>query len=90
MFDQRDSNSTEDQDTYMLSRDQGRVGQEVRAQQRIKTLTACQGIRNAFSRRGLSSTDDQDTHKLSRDQGRVWSARLELNRGLTHSHPVRD
>ncbi|KAG2115665.1 hypothetical protein BD769DRAFT_1391162 [Suillus cothurnatus] len=62
---------------------------EARARQRIDTLTACQGIRDGFGQRGSSSTEDRHTHMLSRDQGRVRSARLELDRGSTHSHPVK-
>jgi hypothetical protein len=61
----------------------------VRAQQRINTLTNCQGISNAFGQRGSSSTEDQHTHPLSRIQRCVRSARFELNRGSTHSRPVK-
>ncbi|KAG2117672.1 hypothetical protein BD769DRAFT_1050276 [Suillus cothurnatus] len=61
---------------------------EARARQRIDTLTFCQGIRDGFGQRGSSSTEDRHTHKLSRDQGRIRSARLELDRGSTHSHLV--
>ncbi|KAG2122161.1 hypothetical protein BD769DRAFT_977860 [Suillus cothurnatus] len=62
---------------------------EARARQSINTLTSCQGIRDGFGQRGSSSTEHQHTHKLSRDQGRVRSARLELDRASTHSHPVK-
>jgi len=62
---------------------------EARARQSINTLTSCQGIRDRFGQRGSSSTEHQHTHILSRDQGRVRSARLELDRALTHSLPVK-
>ncbi|KAG2121737.1 hypothetical protein DEU56DRAFT_918083 [Suillus clintonianus] len=39
--------------------------------------------------RGSSSTEDQDTHELSRDHQWVGSARLELDIGSGHSHPVK-
>jgi hypothetical protein len=56
---------------------------EARARQSINTLTACEGIRDAFGQRGSSSTEHQHTHSLSRDQGRGLSGRLELNRAST-------
>ncbi|KAG1776632.1 hypothetical protein EV702DRAFT_1279167 [Suillus placidus] len=62
---------------------------EAQARQRINTLTSCQGISDAFGQQGSSSTEDQHTHILSRDQRRVLSARLELDRGSTHSRPVK-
>jgi hypothetical protein len=62
---------------------------EARARQRIRTLTPYQGIRDMFDQQGSSSIEDQHTHSLSRDQGSVRSARLELERGPTHLHPVK-
>jgi hypothetical protein len=84
VFDQRGSSWTDDQHTHGLTR-----VSEARAPQRINTLTFCQGISDVFGQRGSSSTEDQHTHQLSRDQRRVRSAKLELHRGSTHSHPIK-
>ncbi|KAG2037937.1 hypothetical protein BDR03DRAFT_1010308 [Suillus americanus] len=104
-FVQRGSSSIEGQYTHQLSRDQNAFGirdtygQRALSTTEDNTLTLCQwigtacGIRAAFGRRGSNSTKDQQTHELSKDQGHGSksnrSARLELDRGSTHSHPVK-